>query len=68
LFAFFGALFEDGKHQFLFAHAVGVIDTEFKGPVEELRDVKRFEFRKMHGSYCRAHSIETMRCGDEKLM
>ena len=40
--------FQNGKHQFLFAHAVGIFDAEIKSPVQELGDMQRFEFGKMH--------------------
>ena len=44
LFAAFGALLQDGKHQFLLAHPVRVVDLEADGHFEQLGNVQGFEF------------------------
>jgi hypothetical protein len=51
LFTGFGALFDDGKHQLLFAHATGVLDFERVGLLQEFGHMKCLEFIQMHGSW-----------------
>ena len=48
LFARFGALFKDGEHQFLLAHALSVVDFKLRSHVQKLADVKSFKLGKMH--------------------
>jgi len=48
LFARFGALFDDGKHQLLLAHAACVFDFEFFGLFQHFRHVQCLEFVQMH--------------------
>ena len=47
-FAALGALFDDGKHQLLFAHAAGVLDFEGFGLLEDFRHVQCLEFVEVH--------------------
>ena len=49
LFARFGAFFDDGKHQLLFAHATGVLDFERVGLLQEFGHMECLEFVQMHG-------------------
>ena len=43
LFAGFGAFFENRKHEFLFAHALGIVDLKLHRHVKQLADVQSFE-------------------------
>ncbi|MCY1231537.1 hypothetical protein D9M72_439900 [compost metagenome] len=47
-FAHLGALLQDRKHQFLFAHPLCVVDLERSRHFEKRRHVKRFEFCQVH--------------------
>ena len=49
LFTGFSASFEDREHQFLLAQAVGVFDVEAGGHLDQRRNMKGFEFGKVHG-------------------
>ena len=46
-----GLLLENGEHELLLAHALGVVDFERVGDVEQLRDVKGLEVGKMHSGF-----------------
>ena len=48
-FAELRLLLQNGVHQLLLAHALGIVDFEGGSHVEKLRNVKRFEVGKMHG-------------------
>jgi hypothetical protein len=56
-FAHLGALLEDRKHQFLFAHPLCVVDLERCRHFEKRRHVKRFEF-------CQVHRRGVQKCPD----
>jgi len=43
-----GPLLDDREHQFLLAHAAGVLDFEGLGLLEQFRDVQSLEFVEMH--------------------
>ena len=51
LLAALGLLLENGEHELLLAHALGVVDFERVGDVEQLRDVKGLEVGKMHSGF-----------------
>ena len=48
LFAAFRFFLEDGEHEFLLSHALGIVDIEGKSHIEQLRNMERFEIGKMH--------------------
>ena len=48
LFTRAGALFDDGKHELLLAHAASVFDFEFFGLFQHFRHVQCLEFVQMH--------------------
>ena len=50
LFTGFGALFDDGKHQLLLAHAACVLDFECVGLLQEFGHMECLEFVQMHGN------------------
>ena len=45
-----GALFDDGEHQLLLAHAAGVFDFQCLGLLEHFGDVQGLEFVQVHGT------------------
>lgn len=51
LLAALGLFLENGEHELLLAHALGVVDFERVGDVEQLRDVKGLEVGKMHSGF-----------------
>ena len=48
LFTSAGALFDDGKHELLLAHAARVFNFEFFGLFQHFRHVQCLEFVQMH--------------------
>ena len=47
-FPLFRLLFQDGKHQLLFAHALGVINLQLSRHFQQLGHVQGFQFCQMH--------------------
>ena len=67
LFAPFGAFFDDGKHQLLFAHAARVLDFERVGLLQEFGHMKCLEFVQMHGKGPVANRSAGDRCSDNRV-